>query len=50
MNGAGRGDEIVQIIVKTPQKLTKKQQELFQELAKTENGDESKGFIKSIFN
>ncbi len=51
LNSSGRGDQIVQIIVKTPTKLSKKQQELFQELEKLEIEHEtSKNFIKNIFN
>jgi molecular chaperone DnaJ len=51
INGTGRGDEIVQVIVKTPGKLSKKQQELFQELATLEKENENnKGFIKNFFN
>ena len=34
MKGSGRGNQIIQVLVKTPTKLTKKQEELFKELAK----------------
>lgn len=50
INGLGRGDEIVQVIVKTPKKLSSRQQELFKELAKLEKNEDSKGFIKNLFN
>ncbi|MFH1625579.1 MAG: molecular chaperone DnaJ, partial [Pseudomonadota bacterium] len=46
LRGAGRGDQIVQVIVKTPTKLTKQQEELLKELARI-NGEEitaKKGF------
>ncbi len=41
IRGAGRGDQIVQIIVKTPTKLNKKQEDLLRELAMI-SGEESK--------
>ena len=51
INGSGRGDQIIQIIVKTPRKLSKRQQELFRELAVLEKESEKdKGFIKNFFN
>jgi len=51
LNGVGKGDEHVQVVVKTPVKLTKRQQELFRELAELEQDHEnSKGFIKNLFN
>ena len=51
LNGTGRGDQIIQVIVKTPTKLSKRQQELFQELADLETEHESdKGFFKNMFN
>jgi molecular chaperone DnaJ len=33
LNGMGKGDEIVQVLVKTPSNLSKRQEELFRELA-----------------
>jgi molecular chaperone DnaJ len=36
VRGRGRGDLIVQIVVETPRKLTKRQEELFRELAEIE--------------
>jgi len=51
LNSRGKGDQIVQIIVKTPSKLSKKQEELFKELAALEERDEDKkGFIQNLFN
>jgi len=41
LRGGGRGDQIVQVIVKTPTKLTKKQEELLREFAET-NEEEPK--------
>jgi len=50
LNSNGRGDEIVQIIVKTPTKLSKRQEELFKELAKVEQENEkNKGLFKNLF-
>jgi molecular chaperone DnaJ len=52
MRGYGRGDQIVQIIVKTPNDLTKKQEEIlreFEELSKRKDKGENswKGFFKA---
>lgn len=33
INGRGRGDQFIKVVVSTPKKLTKKQKELFEELA-----------------
>lgn len=49
LNGGGRGDQLVRVIVWTPTKLTNDEKKLFKELAKSENikppkGD--KGFLK----
>ncbi|MEI6126301.1 MAG: molecular chaperone DnaJ [Pseudomonadota bacterium] len=50
INGRGRGDQIVQVIVATPKKLSKKQEELFRQLAVLEEENEDKkGFIKNFF-
>lgn len=52
LNGRGRGDQIVQVVVKTPGRLTKKQEELFRQLAELEqeSDEDKKGFIKNLFN
>ncbi len=55
MDGYSRGDQFVKIKIKTPDKLTKKQKELFEELSKTEkrNLKPEKGFfgrIRNFFN
>ena len=36
LNARGRGDQLVEVIVKTPEKLTRKQKELLEKLAKKE--------------
>ena len=41
LRGGGRGDQIVQVIIKTPTKLTKKQEELLREFADI-NGEDVK--------
>jgi molecular chaperone DnaJ len=46
MRGYGKGDEIVQVIVKTPTKLTKKQEELLREFSMIEEGKGKKGFFR----
>jgi molecular chaperone DnaJ len=46
MRGYGKGDEIVQVIVKTPAKLTKKQEELLREFSTIEEGKGKKGFFR----
>jgi len=48
MNGYGRGDEHVRVVVKTPEKLTKEQQELFQKLGELEGWQPSKGVFSRI--
>ncbi len=52
INGSGRGNEIIQVIVKTPEKISKRQEELFRELAllEEEQNEKGKGFFKNIFN
>jgi len=45
LRGYGRGDQIVQVVVKTPKNLTKRQEELlkeFEELSKRKEGDEGR--------
>ena len=50
LQGYGKGDQFVKIKVKTPNKLTKKQKELFIELSKTEKKElkSEKGFFKRM--
>ena len=51
INHNGRGDQIIQVILRTPKKLSRKEQELFQELAKMEQENEkNSGFFKNLFN
>ncbi len=51
INGRGKGNQIIQVILKTPNKLSKKEQELFQELANMEQENEkNSGFFKNLFN
>ncbi len=56
LRGYGKGDEIIQVVVSVPKKLTKRQEELLREFAKTE-GDtptgtthNDKGFFKRMWN
>ncbi len=51
LQGRGRGDLVIEIIVETPTKLTARQKELLRELQETETGEEtpqSKGFFDRI--
>jgi molecular chaperone DnaJ len=51
LQGRGRGDLVIEVIVETPTKLTARQKELLRELQETETGDEcpqSKGFFERI--
>ncbi len=51
LQGRGRGDLIVEIMVETPTKLTARQKELLRELQETETGEEtpqSKGFFDRL--
>ncbi|MCB2058173.1 MAG: molecular chaperone DnaJ, partial [Novosphingobium sp.] len=51
LQGRGRGDLVVEIMVETPTKLTARQKELLRELQETETGEEtpqSKGFFDRI--
>jgi molecular chaperone DnaJ len=34
LRGYGRGDQVVQIVVRTPEKLSEREEEIFEELAK----------------
>jgi len=56
LRGQGRGDMIIQVIVKTPVKLTKKQKELLREFASLDKDDncaadkeEGGGFFEKLF-
>ncbi len=49
LNRGGRGDQIVQVIVKTPRKLTKRQEELLRELGELDSQNEGRGLIKNLF-
>ena len=46
--GHGRGDQIIQMIVDTPKNLTKRQEELFKELAEID-GKDTKDTLKGFF-
>lgn len=51
LQGRGRGDLVIEIVVETPTKLTARQKEILRELQETETGDEtpqSKGFFDRI--
>lgn len=51
LQGRGRGDMVVEIVVETPTKLSARQKELLRELQATETGEEcpqSKGFFDRI--
>ena len=51
LQGRGRGDLVVEIVVETPTKLTKAQKELLQQFRETETGDEcpeSQGFFDKL--
>ena len=51
LQGRGRGDLVIEIMVETPTKLSGRQKELLRELQETETGDEtpqSKGFFDRI--
>jgi molecular chaperone DnaJ len=51
LQGRGRGDMVIEIMVETPTKLTSRQKELLRELKETETGEEcpqSKGFFERI--
>jgi molecular chaperone DnaJ len=51
LRGYGRGDHVVRVVVETPRKLTKRQQELLEEFAKS-TGQEvhpmSRGFFEKV--
>ncbi len=51
LRGHGRGDQIIQLIVETPTKLSKRQKELFEELAEIDGKpvkDKLKGFFQKL--
>jgi molecular chaperone DnaJ len=51
LQGRGRGDMVVEIVVETPTKLTKAQREILQQFRDTETGDEcpeSRGFFEKL--
>lgn len=51
LQGRGRGDLVIEIVVETPTKLTTRQKEILRELQETETGEEtpqSKGFFDRI--
>lgn len=49
INEQGFGNEYVKVIIQTPKKMSKKQKELFEELAKEEElGKERKGFFEKL--
>jgi molecular chaperone DnaJ len=51
INGHGRGDELVEVVIETPTKLTSRQEELLRELADLEHDDVSpkrKGFLEKL--
>jgi molecular chaperone DnaJ len=49
LNRSGRGDQIVQVIVTTPRKLSKRQEELLRELGKLDSKPGGKGLLKNLF-
>ena len=51
LQGRGRGDMIIEVLVETPTRLTARQKELLRELQATETGEESpqsRGFFDRI--
>ena len=51
LQGRGRGDLVVEVLVETPTKLTKEQRALLEQFRETETGDdcpESRGFFDKI--
>ncbi len=50
INGYGKGDQMVKVIVQTPEKLTKKQKTLLNDLAKELDGKQKKkSFLERVF-
>lgn len=48
LNGGGRGDIIIQVVIETPKKLTEKQKELLEEFAR-ESGDDAGSSSHGLF-
>ena len=51
LNGRGRGDELVEVVIETPHRLSARQEELLRELAELEHHDVSprrKGFLEKL--
>ncbi len=48
LHGRGRGDELVKIRVVTPEKLNRRQKEIFRELSRIEGGKNNKSVVESI--
>jgi molecular chaperone DnaJ len=51
LNGVGRGDQLVRVVVETPRKLTARQKELLEEFARLDGADVhpmSKGFFEKV--
>ena len=51
LQGRGRGDLVVEVVVETPTKLSKEQKDLLRQFRDTETGDEcpaSKGFFSRM--
>ncbi len=51
VNGRGRGDELVEVVVETPSRLTARQEELLRELAELDHEEVSpkrKGFLEKL--
>jgi molecular chaperone DnaJ len=51
LQGRGRGDMVVEVVVETPTRLTKAQREILQQFRETETGDEcpeSRGFFERL--
>ena len=51
LTGTGRGDELVEVVIETPKRLSARQEELLRELAEIEHGDVSpkrKSFFEKL--
>ena len=51
LNGRGKGDQLIRILVEVPQRLNDRQKELLKELAKSfgEDAPKDDSFIKKVF-
>jgi molecular chaperone DnaJ len=49
LRGSGRGDELVQIIIKTPKDLTKRQEEILREFEEFERKKGEEGGVRKLF-